>query len=373
METSAAGVNLIKAFENCLKPVGRGKFKPYICPAGVLTIGWGHTNHHGRRFGKNDIWTQAECDEALAEDLAGFEQVVSRRVKVKLSQPQFDALVSFAYNCGEGNLSKSTLLKKVNAGDFEGASREFAKWNKGGGKVLAGLVRRRASEALLFQGLADENYDGKADGPKKPIKEPMPQRVDAPEPGADSEPSPEPDEAAPPHNQQSVEIETVQRRLAALGYAVGGIDGKWGGMTAGGIAAFKNDRKLAGEAAIDDALKAELDLAEAEGFTRPIAKPRAEADEKKAAETAPEIVPVARGRLAALWATAVSFVVSAASAVGDYFQDALDWLVNIKQYFADVPGWLWLVIAGVVAAFFYLNARTGAKEIVEAVRKGERL
>jgi len=100
-------------------------------------------------------------------------------VKVKLKPWQFDALVSFTYNVGAGALAGSTLLKKVNAQDFEGAALEFHKWNKGGGKVLAGLTRRRASESLLYQGIKDANYDGKAD--PQPPKEPMPQAVDPPE------------------------------------------------------------------------------------------------------------------------------------------------------------------------------------------------
>jgi lysozyme len=187
LSLSPAGANLVKAFENCLAPAGKGKFKAYLCPAGVLTIGWGHTNHHGRRFDASSIWTQRECDDAFDDDMAGFEAAVRKLVKVDLDQHQFDALVSFAYNCGEGNLRKSTLLRKLNRGDFDGAAREFPKWNKGGGKVLRGLVRRRASEALLFQGIPDRDYDGKADI-RKPrraavdMADAMPQAVDPPQP-----------------------------------------------------------------------------------------------------------------------------------------------------------------------------------------------
>jgi len=108
-----------------------------------------------------------------------FERAVRKLVTVPLNSHQFDALVSFCYNCGEGNLSRSTLLKKVNAGDHVGAAKEFHKWNKGGGKVLPGLTRRRASESLLYQGIPDLDYDGKAD--PQPPKEPMPQAVDNPE------------------------------------------------------------------------------------------------------------------------------------------------------------------------------------------------
>ena len=175
---TTAGANLIQHFEGCLKKHGE-HYHAYKCPAGVLTIGHGHTNHHGRQFDASSKWTREECDQVFFEDMAGFEMAVRRLVKVPLTPYQFDALVSFTYNCGEGNLKKSTLLKKVNASDFKGAAEEFKKWNKGGGKVLPGLTRRRASEALLFQNIPDENYDGKAD--PKPPAEPMPQMVDAPE------------------------------------------------------------------------------------------------------------------------------------------------------------------------------------------------
>ncbi|HWT31557.1 MAG TPA: lysozyme [Propylenella sp.] len=163
LSLSTEGANLIKAFESCEKKSGPGRFKAYVCPAGVLTIGWGHTNDNGRKFGPDDIWSQQECDDAFNTDMDVFEKAVRRNVTVPLNQSQFDALVSFTYNVGEGNLKSSTLLKKVNAGDFEGAAHEFSKWNKGGGKVLAGLVRRRASEALLFQGIPDRDYDGLPD------------------------------------------------------------------------------------------------------------------------------------------------------------------------------------------------------------------
>jgi len=190
LRLSREGAGLVKVFENCLKRMPDGRFKPYLCPAGVLTIGWGHTNHHGRTFDANSRWTQAECDAAFEEDMVGFEAAVHRLVKVALNQQQFDALVSFAYNCGEGNLGSSTLLKKVNRRDFEGAAREFARWNKGGGKVLAGLVRRRASEALLFQGIADRNYDGRADA-VQPARVAEPAAVDSPSPEVEPEAMPQ--------------------------------------------------------------------------------------------------------------------------------------------------------------------------------------
>jgi lysozyme len=179
LSLSPAGANLIKHFESCMKKVAGG-FAAYRCPANVLTIGWGHTNHHGRQFKAGDVWTQKQCDDEFLSDMVRFIKAVRRLVKVKLTQYQMDALISFTYNCGEGNLQKSTLLKKVNAGDFKGAAAEFPKWNKGGGRVLAGLTRRRASETLLFQNIPDADYDGKPDKVIVPMRAKMPHEVDPP-------------------------------------------------------------------------------------------------------------------------------------------------------------------------------------------------
>jgi lysozyme len=183
LTTGMAGVALIKEFESCLKPVPgrRGYFTTYVCPAGVLTIGWGHTNANGRQFKAGDVWTQGECDAALREDIAVAERAVRRRVKVDLAQSQFDALASFVMNCGEGNFAKSTLLRKVNAKDFEGAAEEFGKWVNGGGKPLKGLVRRRKAEAELFRNGSHEIVRAGYRVDRQDA-EPMPQGVD-PAPG----------------------------------------------------------------------------------------------------------------------------------------------------------------------------------------------
>jgi lysozyme len=183
LHLSGQGGALVKSFEGCLRPIDQTKtqFKPYICPAGVLTIGWGHTNDNGRKFTSRDIWTKGECDAEFRSDMRRFEAAVRRRVRVELTQPQFDALVSFTYNCGEGNLSKSGLLRKVNAEDFEGAVLEFAKWNRGGGKVLAGLTRRRAAEAKLFETGNHAVVHAEYAVAAADSDEPMPQQVDAPE------------------------------------------------------------------------------------------------------------------------------------------------------------------------------------------------
>ena len=170
---TVAGAKLIQHFEGCLK-LHEGKYKAYRCPANVLTIGWGHTNHHGRKFDAASIWTAEECHQAFMEDMQGFERDVRKMATVPLTDYQFSALVSLAYNIGSSALKGSTLLRKLNSGDYIGASHEFKKWNKAGGKVLKGLTRRRASEAIMFAGLSDEDFDGVAD-------DPMPQQVDDPD------------------------------------------------------------------------------------------------------------------------------------------------------------------------------------------------
>lgn len=141
--TNAATLNLIKSFEGC-------KLTAYPDPGtggDPWTVGYGHT---GPDVHKGLVVTQAQADALLVGDLKKFETGVAKLVKVDLTENQRGALVSFAYNCGLGNLGSSTLLKKVNARDFIGAKAEFGKWNKAGGKILAGLTRRRAAEATLF-------------------------------------------------------------------------------------------------------------------------------------------------------------------------------------------------------------------------------
>jgi len=152
LHISPTGLAIVKAFEGCLAPVkGRpGYFKPYVDPVGVPTIGYGHTNHHEPKFTSVTVWSQQQCDEALAADMATFEDHVARLAKVPLLQREFDALVSWSYNTG--GPSTATLWRKLNAGDKASVPKELAKWNRGGGKVLNGLVRRRKAESELFAG-----------------------------------------------------------------------------------------------------------------------------------------------------------------------------------------------------------------------------
>jgi lysozyme len=177
------GEALIKGFEKC-------SLRAYICPAGKLTIGWGHTNDHGRQFKPGDVWTQAECDEAFAQDIFGFECHVRALVKVPVNQGQFSALVSFAYNCGWGALARSSLLSKLNRGDYAGAGRDFLKWTHGGRPLreFPGLVRRRHAESALFLGADGHHvsFDGLGDCPQHVEKAPAPPAPAAPAVGAGS-------------------------------------------------------------------------------------------------------------------------------------------------------------------------------------------
>lgn len=140
MRISPAGVNLIKKFEGFVA-------KAYKCPAGVWTIGYGHT---GPDVTPGLQLTTEQVDALLVRDLLRYEAPVNKLVTVELTQNQFDALVSFVYNVGEGNFSKSTLLKHLNNGDKDKAAAQFLVWNKAGGVELPGLVRRRAAERELF-------------------------------------------------------------------------------------------------------------------------------------------------------------------------------------------------------------------------------
>ena len=141
MKTSEEGIALIKKFEGC-------ELSSYQCSAGVLTIGYGHTL--GVEDG--DTCSQEEAEDMLKDDLGVFEEAVDRLVKVELEQNQFDALVAWTFNLGETNLRESTLLNILNKGNYGGVPEQIKRWNRAGGQVLDGLIRRRQAEALLFEG-----------------------------------------------------------------------------------------------------------------------------------------------------------------------------------------------------------------------------
>lgn len=163
MKTSRAGLELIKKWEGC-------RLKAYRCSAGVLTIGYGHTSAAGAPQ-VNDGMTisQQDADDILGRDLVRYEAAVQKALTRAPNQNQFDACVSLCFNIGPGAFAGSTVVKRFNAGDAAGAADAFRMWNKAGGKVLPGLVNRRADERALFLRPA-----------QKPVAAPVAPRNDEP-------------------------------------------------------------------------------------------------------------------------------------------------------------------------------------------------
>jgi lysozyme len=168
MKLSKAGIDLMHRFEGC-------RNRPYLCPAHIWTIGYGHVLYQNqialpvaRTEGKNvpmirkemplkpehnRVWSKDEIEALFAKDVALFERGVLRLApSLAGNQGAFDACVSFAYNAGLGNFQRSQIRMRINRGDMEGAAEQFMTWVKGGGKVLPGLVKRRIAEKNLFLG-----------------------------------------------------------------------------------------------------------------------------------------------------------------------------------------------------------------------------
>ena len=145
MKTGEVGVEIIKKYEGF-------SAKPYLCPANVPTIGFGSTRwFDGARINLDSrTISRDDATRLLQMELHHIESAVPRLIKAPLTQNQFDALASFTFNLGSGRLQSSTLRAKTNRLDYEGAADEFPKWRKAGGRVLAGLIRRRAEERRLW-------------------------------------------------------------------------------------------------------------------------------------------------------------------------------------------------------------------------------
>jgi lysozyme len=149
MRTSADGIKLIKDFEG-------ERLGAYLCPAGVWTIGYGHTDAAGPpKVTPGMVITKREAEEILRKDLIKYENAVTQAANVPLKQHQFDALVSLCYNIGPGAFRKSTLVRKLNRGEYDAIPAELMKWNKANGRELAGLTRRRRAEAALWRKIDD--------------------------------------------------------------------------------------------------------------------------------------------------------------------------------------------------------------------------
>lgn len=175
MDTNAKGLELIKKYEGF-------RSNAYRDPVGIWTIGYGHTSAAGAPVvTANMNISKEEGEKILRRDLAKFEDAVQRAVKVPLNSNQFSALVSFCYNVGEGAFKSSSVLKAVNARNFSEVPRRLSLWNKAGGKVLPGLVKRRAAEGALFMEPiniparieAEEEHLESRETPDKPKGKPM--------------------------------------------------------------------------------------------------------------------------------------------------------------------------------------------------------
>lgn len=140
MKTGIEGLKLIKSFEGF-------RAKAYVCPTGVWTIGYGHT----RNVYSGQSVSRYEAEIYLQEDVSEAEHVINQNVYSWLNQHQFDALVSFVFNVGSGNFLRSTLLRKLNSGDYTGTATQFLRWNKAEKNTLPGLTRRRLAEKKLFE------------------------------------------------------------------------------------------------------------------------------------------------------------------------------------------------------------------------------
>lgn len=142
-KTSSLGVDIIKRFEGL-------RLHAYLCPANIVTIGYGTTSHKGAPIRLGMVWTKEQAEDALLEDLESFENSVNKLAKAPINQQMFDALVSFAYNVGVGSLEKSTLLQKLNEKEYQDAASQFLRWNKVNGQPVRGLTLRRQAECNLF-------------------------------------------------------------------------------------------------------------------------------------------------------------------------------------------------------------------------------
>jgi lysozyme len=164
VDMSEKGLALVKSFEGCY-------LEAYLCPAKVWTIGYGHTDN----VEKGQTITKEEAERLLIKDLAWAENVVEGALKVPVTAYQFDALVSFVFNVGEGAFRKSTLLRELNKGRYDAVPGQLLRWNKAGKpkRELKGLTRRRLAEAALWNEVPPPVKPGEAE----PAPEPMPQAV----------------------------------------------------------------------------------------------------------------------------------------------------------------------------------------------------
>ena len=181
------------------------------------------------------------------------------------------------------------------------------------------------------------------------------------------EPAPAP---VAPHGAKSAEIETVQRRLDAMGYFPGALKGEWGGMTAGAIAGFKNDRKLEGAPVIDAALLADLDAAEAENWKRPIAAARANTTAADLAPTVPAVRETWRTRMMAKVGTIGTGIAALGGILRDTFDDVREKLEPVADIVGSVPWWVYAGLAIGIGGFIWISSRKTEQNVIDLKREG---
>jgi lysozyme len=338
MKTSAAGRAAISRRED-------NKLKAYKDSVGILTIGVGHTTSAGPpKVTAGMTITAAESDDILSRDLAKFENAVNNSVKVPLSQNQFDALVSLAFNIGSAAFAKSTLVRKLNGGDVQGAADAFLNWNKAGGKVLAGLTNRRQQERAQF-------LAGKPASAKKPSPAPLLAIVPKPAPA----PSPATDSSI---------IEQAQRRLTELNYNPGNADGRIGPLTGGAIRVFRADHGLPDGDSIDADFMTALAVAQ----PRQMVAARANATTAQVAAVVPEAN-------VHWWNKIGAGILGGGAAAGgavDYIAPATGYLQPVRDFLGDIPTWAWVAGIVVIAFVLYESSAYGAKKAADAYRSGDR-
>jgi lysozyme len=339
MKTSAAGRKAISDREGV-------RLKAYQDSVGIWTVGVGHTAAAGPPAPKRGTTiTAAECDDILSRDLAKFERAVTSAVKVPLTQSQFDALVSLAFNIGGGAFAKSTLVKRLNKGDLAGAADAFMSWNKAGGRVLAGLTTRRKAEREQF--LSDGAVLAAAGS------------VDADEPD-DAETTTDP-------GLSTFEITTIQARLLALNYKmVAKADGEWGPRTTSAISAFQKANGLTEDGIYGPETEARLYADDANPM--PIAKERAEAT---AATLAPESGIIRDTNKLIVGGGGIAAGLPVVTGALDWWSTYSDKIKSLRDTLAELPALAWAIGAGLVVVgglYYVFKIRTRR---VEMHRVGE--
>lgn len=353
---------------------------PYKDSVGVWTYGVGHTAAAGGsdpvKLPKGVAAPVADLIELFRRDLVKYEAAVNKAVKVPLKQHEFDALVSFHFNTG--GIARASFVKKLNAGDRAGAAAGMLAWRK-----PPEILGRRKAEQLLFREGVYSNRDGMvtvypataagtvqwSKGRRVPVA-----GLIAPDskvgcvgieqlagPSESLEQPIRPGVADP-------RVELVQRRLVGRGYSVGEIDGKWGGVTRGEVAAFMLDRKMPGEPVITAELRAELDKAEMEGWKRPIAEDRAKATASSIANKIPTVQETAWSRMLAKVLAVPSLIVAAVGGIVDNVSEARERVQPVLDVLGAVPWWVPVLAVSAAGIAIWRSQRRAEQGTVDLYR-----